>query len=122
MVSNASHITLIKVPEARIFILRKIYKNGTVNFFKGMQFVAGRDCRSTLGYAFDERFVYELELKNVTKRISKYYFIMRNYRLPNRGIEFDHFKFFAKMHRINIKDMLNHQATWLDTISKTTVT
>ena len=61
-----------------------------------MKFVAGRHCRSTLGYAFDERFVYELELKNVTRRISKYDFIMRNYRLPNRGIEFDHFKFFCE--------------------------
>ena len=68
MVSNASHITLIKVPEARFFISRKIYENRNVNFFKGMQFVAGRRCRSTLGYAFDERFVYELELKNVTRR------------------------------------------------------
>ena len=47
-----------------------------------------RDCCLTLGYAFDERFVYELELKNV---ISKYDFIFPNYRFSNRGIEFDNF-------------------------------
>ena len=49
-----------------------------------MQLVAEKDFRLTLGYAFDERFVYEFELKNVTRRISKYNLIMPNYRLSNR--------------------------------------
>ena len=30
-----------------------------------MWFVAERDCRLTLGYAFDEKFAYESELKYV---------------------------------------------------------
>ena len=41
-------------------------------------------------------FVYEFELKNVIRRISRYDFIMPNYRLPNKGAEFDHFRFFCK--------------------------
>ena len=43
-----------------------------------MRFVTERDCHLTLGYAFDERFVYELELKNEARGISKYDFIMPN--------------------------------------------
>ena len=61
-----------------------------------MQFVTERDCRLTLGYAFDERFVYEFKLKNVTRRISKHDFIMLNYRIPNRGVEFNHFRLLKK--------------------------
>ena len=63
-----------------------------------MQFVTERDCCLTLGYAFDERFVYEFELKNVTRRISKHDFIMLNYIIPNRGVEFYHLN-----NQINIK-------------------
>ena len=61
-----------------------------------MRFVGEKDCRLTLGYAFDERFVYEFELKNKTRRISKYDFVMPNSRLPNKGVEFDHFRFVFK--------------------------
>ena len=71
-------MTLRKVPGTRFFALRKIYENRNVNFLKGMQFVAERDCRLTLGYAFDERFVYEIKLKNETRRTYKYNFIMPN--------------------------------------------
>ena len=61
-----------------------------------MGFVAERRCHLTLGYAFDEKFVYEFELKNVTKKISKYNFILLNYRLLKKGIEFNHFNFFCE--------------------------
>ena len=88
-----------------------------------MQLVAEKDFRLTLGYAFDERFVYEFELKNVTRRISKYNFIMPNYRLSNRLLNLTILScFFCENGPIIIKDILNHQATRLDTISKTAAT
>ena len=73
---------------------KKIFDYRNANFLKGMQFVGVRDCHLTLGYAFYEKFVYEFELKNVTKSISKFNFIMPNYRLKNGGVEFDFFTFF----------------------------
>ena len=61
-----------------------------------MQFVAEKDFRLTLGYAFDERFVYGFELKNVTRRISKYNFTMPNYRLSNRLLNLTILNFFLR--------------------------
>ena len=88
-----------------------------------MQLVTEKDFRLTLGYAFDERFVYEFELKNVTRRISKYNLIMPNYRLSNRLLNLTILScFFCENGPIIIKDILNHQATRLDTISKTAAT
>lgn len=64
-----------------------------------MGFGTERYCHLTFGYDFDERFAYEFEVKNV-KKISRYNFIMPNYRLSNKDIEFDQFRFFVKMYRI----------------------
>lgn len=86
-----------------------------------MGFGTERDCHLTFGYDFDERFAYEFEVKNV-KKISRYNFITANYRLSNKAIEFDQFRFFVKMYQINIQNMLNHCAARLNTISKTTST
>ena len=52
--------------------------------------------RLTLCYAFDERFVYKLEQKNVARRISRHDFIIPNYKLPNKGVEFNHFRLFCQ--------------------------
>ena len=118
VLSNASHITLRKVSGARFFESRKIYENRNINFLKGMRFVAERECFLTLDNTFDERFVDEFQLKVVTRRISRYDFIMPKYRFPYKGVEFNHFLFYVKMCQGNIKMKSYHQVTRSDTMCK----
>ena len=60
------------------FCANKIFDNRNINRFKRMRFVAERDCPLTFGYASDERFICEFEIKNGTRRIFRYDFVMSN--------------------------------------------
>ena len=103
LVAKGNKLMIRVVPGTRFFVPETIYNQRRINFLKNTTFVAKHDVMLILGFDFNEKLIYELRLENEVVNMTIWDFSLPFFRIKERALYFDQFRFFLRRLPITIQ-------------------
>ena len=96
LVAKGNRLTIRAALGTRFFVSKIRYNVRRQNVLKKATFVAKHYVRLIVGFDFDEKIINEFRIKNKTVNMTIWDFLPPFFRLKERGLNFDQFRFFCK--------------------------